>query len=548
MTPLKSGRHDLIFVALLYMVGGIGVAISVSALRVAGIGWDATFVTAAADAARAVKPGMGLEEAYLSVPNTNEFYGFLTNQLADLAFVIFGSGQSSLTPYNPETYLWLGIVNITISILGAASMAWAVTVALKSRLGGALTWAVLLTIPLWVGMSHMNDRDIPVAAGLTMVSSALVLSWCWHPRSQSIGWITPVLIGGAGGSLALGTRAGILLPLFALLCGSLALWALVAWLRQSWSQLLRPLTLSLSTPVFAVAFCWITDPIARISLIRWLYDSYSYSGGDFPWTVATRTNGIDIPMDAMPWWFAAAWLGAQLPLLISACLLGTLVIVVVRVFGHGPFSVSAHRLNLVALIPFVVQGFVLPVAAIVMGAQFYDGIRHLTFILPAIAVGVSVFLFYLVSIDRRSIRMAGVSFALVVLTANLWADIRWYPYSYAFINPIAGRDKDERDWELDYWGTSAREGVAKLQDLKLTPIVVLPHGEPGRPFGAVNLTDPGSGILDPVILEPQPGQVFGYYWFRRFEYPDELAGCTPIFTVERDGHVLGEGGECVTPL
>ena len=136
---------------------------------------------------------------------------------------------------------------------------------------------------------------------------------------------------------------------------------------------------------------------------------------------------------------------------------------------------------------------------------------------------------------------------LLVVGANLCADVRWFPYDYAFINPIAGHDKTSRQWDLDYWGTSAREAVERLRQLGISPVVVVPTGEPGRPYGAVNLFDPGSGIKDPVVLPVKPGDQFGYYWFHRFEYP--LAGfdCVSLFTIERDGQILGDGGRCTVP-
>jgi len=112
---------------------------------------------------------------------------------------------------------------------------------------------------------------------------------------------------------------------------------------------------------------------------------------------------------------------------------------------------------------------------------------------------------------------------------------------------VAGAQSDPRAWELDYWGISSREGVERLRERGIDDIVVIPHGEPGRPYGAVNLFDPGSGIIDPVVLEPEPGKRFGYYWFNRFEFPEISAECTPLFTVERGGHTLGEGGQCMWP-
>jgi len=351
-------------------------------------------------------------------------------------------------------------------------------------------------------------------------------------------------MGGIGGSIALATRGGIFLPIVALVGGSLFLWLVAAWRAGSLHRLIRPTLVSLSALGLPMLFVWLTDPVVRISPLRWLYDSYAYSGGDFPWVVATRTNGVDVPMNDMPWWFVPAWLAAQLPLLIAATTLSTLLLLFLALSSSAVRRrfIPAEKIN--GLVPFAVQGFALPLAAIVTGAQFYDGIRHLIFMIPVIALASTLTIYVLMEARAPTVRAGGIMLAVVILGANVWADVRWFPYDYAFINPIAGRDKEQRQWELDYWGVSTREGVERLQEMGLEDIVVLPHGEPGRPYGAVNFSDPGSGIIDPVVFVPKPGQDFGYYWFNRFDYPDELKDCTPLFTIERDGHVLGEGGRC----
>jgi len=545
----RGTRRLIIWVSyVLYLLGALGVGLSLAALTRAGIGWDATFVTAAADAARAVDPSMDLITAYESIPNTNEFYGFLTNQLADLLHNSLPGTQGDLTPYNPDTYFWLGLVNILFSILGAASMAFAVTLATKSRLMGALAWAILLTIPLWVGVSHMNDRDLPVAVGLTMLSSGLVVSWSWRPQTPWVAIVVGSVIGSTGASIALATRAGIFLPLIALGGASLVIFAVYAIVKKSYRKLISATFVAGIAPLAAFGFTWLTDPVTRISPLRWLYDSYAYSRGEFPWSVSTRTAGIDIPMNDIPLWYVPAWLLAQLPILVSAAALLGCVFILLSAAQPRWVPRSLSRRTIVGISPFMVQGLVLPLAVIASGAQFYDGIRHLTFIFPAIAIAGAIGLSWLIPLhgDKRTLARVGVAISLSVLAVNLWAGIRWFPYDYAFINVVAGSNHPDRDWDLDYWGTSAREGVETLQGLGFTDIVVVPHGEPGRPYGAQNLFDPGSGLIDPKIFSPVQSQEFGYYWFHRFEYPLDDYDCTKIFTIERDGQILGEGGSCLT--
>ena len=66
--------------------------------------------------------------------------------------------------------------------------------------------------------------------------------------------------------------------------------------------------------------------------------------------------------------------------------------------------------------------------------------------------------------------------AVVVVAASLLASIRWAPYAYAYLNPIAGANKDGLSWELDYWGVSGKEGVERLRKLGYDPVAVTADG------------------------------------------------------------------------
>ena len=545
-----------VFVAL----GAIGVALSSVALFIAGIGWDATFVTQASSFARAVDPSMSLQAAYESVPNTNEFYGILADQLADLLHTAFTGSTLPLTPYDPNTYVWLGAVNIAMSAVAAASMGMAVSFALRSKLAGAFTWAALQTYPWWLGMSHVNNRDIPVAAGLTMLSSGLVISWADREGSGRLGSKRGVILGtlvaSIGAAMALATRAGSFVLLVAVVIGfSLVLIVAQYWLRDP-KRLIAPAITSAVAVPFAMAFCWVTDPIARISLLHWLYDSLLYSRGQFTWVVLMRTNGVDVPSNEIPWWYIPIWLLAQMPVLLILLAVLGLIVVLMATFRKRRSSTPAalNRQELLAITPFAVQGFGIPVAMIFAHVQLYDGVRHLLFVAPPVIV---LCAFPIVWFERRNtplfrgrIRVSGrvtaISIGMLVVLASLWGVARWYPYAYAFINPIAGQNHAERNWDLDYWGVSAREGIEQLKNLGIAPIVVVPHGEPGRPYGGQTFGPPDSSIVnaDPGF-SPVAGEPFGYYWFERFDFPFPDYECTEKFSISRDGHTIGRGGVCI---
>ena len=114
--------------------------------------------------------------------------------------------------------------------------------------------------------------------------------------------------------------------------------------------------------------------------------------------------------------------------------------------------------------------------------------------------------------------------------ASLFSSIRWAPYPYAYINPIAASSK-EGSWELDYWGVSGKEGVERLERLGLDPVYVEPTDVVGIPWGA-------------AAGPPPPGANAGLYVFLRWHKRAADFGCTVVFTIKRGGHVLGEGARC----
>jgi hypothetical protein len=186
--------------------------------------------------------------------------------------------------------------------------------------------------------------------------------------------------------------------------------------------------------------------------------------------------------------------------------------------------------------PVFLQAIVLPVAVVVSGATLYDALRHLLFMIPGlIGIGaIAVATLEKSNFDWKISPKAAASVVTVIVVGlSAFATARWIPYSYAFINPIAGWNHPERGWELDFWGLTAAEGVERLKDAGYTPIGVLPIEETAGLFGGSSLA---------VILEEGQNAPFGLYVFKRWD--SSIGECESLFTIERDGQILGEGAVC----
>ena len=125
--------------------------------------------------------------------------------------------------------------------------------------------------------------------------------------------------------------------------------------------------------------------------------------------------------------------------------------------------------------------------------------------------------------------MSAIS-VFLILFFNIYSTYRWLPYSYAYINPLAGIGS-QRYWDLDYWGLSSREGISRLGDSK--NIFVMPDNSSSLPFGGKNVNE----IQDsdyPISL----------YVYIHWNHKILEENCSINFRIKRDDQVLGMGGRC----
>jgi hypothetical protein len=518
-------RNHLIATLIVLGVGAIMIACW--SLATGGIGWDAHTDTGAALQVRAIPSSDSLTQAYNAVYLDSEFFGVFIQQFADLLHTTFTGSTQHLQPDDSATYLYQGGITLALAVLSVTALAIAVGLVFRSVLAAAFAWSLTLATPLWLGMSHLDFKDVPVAAGLNLITAGLVFSILierpW--RATLLG----VTLAGSGATVGLATRPGTFLLLAAFLattCGAFGAWA---WARGRPRAVLPAAIASLAALPIALAFVWATNPIARIDLVQWLHDA-SRNSIAHPWYGPIRVAGRDVHSGHLPWWYVPAWLGAQLPLLTIAILVVGLIVLGAVVLGRRG---ARGGDRMIALVPLALQGIVVPAAILLSGAVIYDGIRHLLFMLPAlIALTAGAFTLLDRGAPRGSRwRTALPLLAVLTVAASLFDSARWAPYAYAYINPIAGHNTHGQSWELDYWGASAREGIARLHQAGVRSVSVQPAQQVGLPFGGV----PYTGTFGPDS---------GIYVFSRWDFTAATFGCKVLFTIKRDGHVLGEGAQC----
>ncbi|MBT3601649.1 MAG: tetratricopeptide repeat protein, partial [Candidatus Latescibacteria bacterium] len=159
----------------------------------------------------------------------------------------------------------------------------------------------------------------------------------------------------------------------------------------------------------------------------------------------------------VPWFYVSKWLLLTLPELVLVGLL------------CGIVRLGLWRQSFSGIQPLHIQRFVLfwsaafpTVYAAVMNTPFYDGYRHMLFVVPPLvvcsALGLVVLWQSLKSIALHRTMLIGVT-ALVMWTGVYM--VRIHPNQSVYFNHViaGGIQKASVNFETDYWGNSFKQGL-----------------------------------------------------------------------------------------
>lgn len=386
-------------------------------------------------------------------------------------------------------------------------------VAMTSRmLGGwsAAFWAVLflVTLPRFYGHIFFNPKDIPFAAtyiwglyyllkylGELVQHSTLAIEHRLARQSLGTGgtsnvkgprWQTAMGLGIAFG-MCMSMRVGGLI-LFCYLGMALGLAGGIATIRKQLTVSKLKATLIHIMPQLLVS-----GVIASLILLFWWPHAHgnffkatsntleaitTWQASGSGWQLHVLFDGdyykdTDLPFYYWPWMF-----------IITTPLCHLLLIL-----GGVPWAIfyfvdklrSWQSIDIRCLSQFMVMfTAIFPIVFLMFtGANVFDGIRHLLFVLTPLAVCAGIFMARILALlsvkcaqksavsssPFWSSRFSAVSLPLlfILLTLSAWSMVKLHPYQYTFYNALVGGTQGAAsDYETDYWGTSNRAAVEAL--------------------------------------------------------------------------------------
>jgi hypothetical protein len=400
----------------------------------------------------------------------------------------FDSVEDTLWFYGPWFHILTALVqsldlaehwttrHLLTFLLGLAALAALLPMA---RLAGR-RWAGLVAVVLCLstgylyGSMFVTPIDVPFMFAMTWATLAIMLMAVpivplW-PATIATGLLT---------GLAIATRSSGLIT-HAYLIGAMSLCAAEAVLRNGRSAGRDLIGIGVRT-VSAFVIAWLTaialwpwlqvgNPITQFGEAFFYFANHPASW-EFPhWGELVRTT-------ALPWSYVPAQLLFRLPegflLLLGVALLSGIgsVLAVLRL-GLAPTSQPRpSRLKEAALVMararqslIVWAAAILPIAAIILQhSTLYDGIRHVLFLIPMLAVVASLGFLRLAPLFRRfpktTAAVAGAYVSHAVLTFVLL-----HPLQYAAFNAFAGGVIGAHGrFEQDYWSLAVVPALRRLE-------------------------------------------------------------------------------------
>lgn len=380
----------------------------------------------------------------------------------------------SLMPADP-----IAVRHAMTFLAGIAGLAALLPIAYLSigRWAGPVAITLCLMTGYLYGSLFFTPIDVPFLAAMTWATWAILLM----ARGGTPTWPATVAAGLFTG-LAMATRTGGIVT-HAYLAAAMALTAIEAVIGRR--RAAAPVLLWIGgRTLAAIAIAW----VSAIALWPWLqggnpFEQFATAYWHFtkiPMAFSFPNWGEEIATNALPWYYIPSQFLARLPegfliLLASGALLATDAAIafaratLIRLRRRGAAGLAAPALVLArsrgTLV--VIAAAVVPVGfMMISGATHYDGVRHVLFVIPMLALLAAGALLRAVALLRRwpLIALVVAAGAAAHVGATIWMLVRLHPLEYVAMNSLAGGTKGAAGrFELDYWAASVGEALRLLE-------------------------------------------------------------------------------------
>jgi hypothetical protein len=479
------------------------------------------------------------------------YYGVATQFMAHgLETIANGESWYKIT-YSVEAIRWRHLICFLLTMCCTGALFLTVAVVSGNWILGTMMPAVLLSTPVFLGLSVIDEKDAPIAAGLTLLScGASLLLWrvCEDeggPRPSKLlvrRWVANALAAAMvflGTFVAFGTRVGAA-ALIAVEC-VIVCFLLLLTRPRGLARVASAVSLLLLAVCAGALLAVIINPLGRKAPIQWIMGGILYAAG-IPAKQPLKVYGQTINSGALPWWYVPGWILAEYSAaFLALCFVGC--------FGAILLWWRKSKIKVMyPWVPFVVQGFMFPLGIIMSGAVLHDRLRHLLFMVPPLCMLAALGLYLCVDGVRvtrhwttKTLAALGPAFLLI----NFATTLIWYPYQYAYLSETA-RLFPQFAFDSEPLGLSIHEAVERMRQHGVTKF----RAGPAPTFVSYDPKQWGIAV-DYVSLgyAPHRRPVRGggaYYLHSRPSW--DAAGlpsfCRTLFRIERQGVILGVGGEC----
>jgi hypothetical protein len=335
------------------------------------------------------------------------------------------------------------LLNVIFGILAFAGT-WRLGTTILGARGGALALAIAATTPMFYGHSFNNPKDLPFA---TLFIWTLICLYDSARPLPAVSWKSTAKLCLCLGAMLATRPAGIFFLAYIVVW-----WALCLWRAQAGR---REVHRAIGAFAAVVAGAW----LLMVSLWPWGQVSpfiHPIAGiliaSRFSYALTTLFNGQQVPAIHPPLSYLPTWFSLQMPE----------IYLVAAAAGAAGFLFARRvrpRMELVFL------GFVVlfPIAmAVGLRSTLYDGVRHLLFVIPPVAVLAAAG----IESGLRGgvpavIRGAVAAAAILAVSLTVRDMIALHPYQSLYFNRLiaGGLPGVNGRFETDYWGFTYREAV-----------------------------------------------------------------------------------------
>lgn len=299
--------------------------------------------------------------------------------------------------------------------------------------------------PLIYGHSFFNTKDVPFLSLFTL---------CFYFAAKAFQTKT------IGNYFLLGIFLGVLINIR--IMGSLLWMSVIGWMlldalkeKNYWFQFKRICILSITSIVFLILtwpYLW-NDPIGH-------YVEVFKNMANFRWEntllfKGQQIRGEDISWDYIPTWFS---ISTPVPFLIAGVFGSVAFLYQVSLSPALLLKNEVLRFNALFLFCCITP----VIGVIALHSVLYDGWRHLYFIYPSFIL-LSVYGIYLIQTRFKVAVYTAMSFSFIYLMVY---SITYFPFQHVYFNYFVTRHQENnyvrKNYEMDYWGVSFKQGVERI--------------------------------------------------------------------------------------